>query len=84
VSRLKQFDGQKLNNRQINQHLQSAVDALIPDVLEQVDLSAAQVQPPVQELQAHAMVLRMQRRMRGMAAVAAACGTTRRTGRWSR
>ncbi len=70
---MKQLDGQKLNNRQINQHLQSAVDALIPDVLEQVDLSAAQERPPVQELQAHAMVLRMQRRMRGMAAAVAAC-----------
>ena len=63
----------KLNTRQLELHLKSAVDALTPNVLDKIDLSIPQTERPGQEMEAHAAILRLQRRMRGFAAAAAAC-----------
>lgn len=60
----------QLNTRQIELHLKSAVDALTPDVLDRIDLSTPQMEALEQD---QAAILRLQRRMRGFAAVAAAC-----------
>lgn len=63
----------QLNNRQIEMHLKSAVDALTPNVLDRIDLSVPQIQLSDPERQNQAVILRLQRRMRGFAAVAAVC-----------
>lgn len=63
----------QLNNDQIEQHLRSAVDTLTPDVLSRMDFSVPQETVTSKERDAHAAVLRLQRRMRGYVLAAAAC-----------
>lgn len=65
------FDWSQLNTRQIEQHLKSAVDTLTPNILDRIDLS--EPQELMQEEREHAIILRLQRRMRGIAVTAAAC-----------
>lgn len=65
------FDWLQLNTRQIEQHLKSAVDALTPNILDRIDLSDPQERIP--EEANHAVILRLQRRMRRIAMTAAAC-----------
>ena len=48
----------KLNTRQLELHLKSAVDALTPNVLDKIDLSIPQTERPGQEMEAHAAILR--------------------------
>ncbi len=66
-------DLRKLNTRQLEMHLKSAVDALTPNVLDRIDFSVPQTEGAGQETQTQAAILRLQRRMRGFAAAAAAC-----------
>lgn len=64
---------EQLNTRQIEDHLRSALDTLMPDVLDRIDLSAAQEAVPETELHSQAVIRRLERRMRGFALAAAAC-----------
>ena len=63
----------QLNTRQIEKHLKSAVDTLTPNILEQIDFSVPQIKVSGQEQQNQVMLLRLQRRMRRLAAAAAVC-----------
>lgn len=63
----------QLNNDQIEQHLRSAVDTLAPDILSRMDFSVPQEMVTSKERDAHATILRLQRRMRSYALAAAAC-----------
>lgn len=65
-------DRQKPNTEQIASHLKSAVDALIPDVFDRIDLSAPQ-DVVVPEPDSYSHVIRLQRRMRGLVLATAAC-----------
>ena len=65
------FDWLQLNTRQIEQHLKSAVDTLTPNILDRIDLSDPQELIP--EEANHAVILRLQRRIRRIAMTAAAC-----------
>lgn len=63
----------QLNQDQIEQHLRSAVDTLTPNVLSRMDFTVSQDVVPRGNMDAHAAVLRLQRRMRGYVLAAAAC-----------
>lgn len=67
-------DRSEMSVGQIKQHLKSAVDALTPDVLDQVDLSAAQeLSDPNLSSETDGSQIRSARWMRGFAMAAAAC-----------
>ena len=63
----------QLNTRQIEMHLKSALDTLTPNVLDRIDLSVPQDKLSGLERQSQAAILRLERRMRGLVAAAAAC-----------
>ena len=60
------------NRQQLEQHLKSAVDALTPDIMNQIDLSTPQDAVLGPDL-GHQALLRLQRRMRRFTLAAAAC-----------
>lgn len=66
-------DMMQLNTRQIEMHLKSALDTLTPNVLDRIDLSVPQDEISGSERQSQEAILRLQRRMRGFVAAAAAC-----------
>lgn len=65
------MESRNMSSQEIEQHLKSALDALTPDVFEKLDLSVPQLRPQADRGQEK--IITLQRRIRGMAAVAAAC-----------
>lgn len=70
---MQETDREKLNNTQIELHLKSAVDALTPNVLDRIDLSASQDVVPRQEMAQRPDIAVFNRRMRGLVLATAAC-----------
>lgn len=70
---MQETDREKLNNTQIELHLKSAVNTLIPNVLDKIDLSTPQDVVPRQEVAQVSDIVAFNRRMRRVVLAAAAC-----------